>query len=444
MALTRRQKNKPILRSMARRCIRPSSSLRTAAQAAPVKIQVQESLNHKSPIRRSSLNATDEIGPNSDRFSHHHYARPVALSQRSSLRRALRESLELLDESSRPTGSTSSSALLPRSQRSSLRRAIRDSLTAINTCGGSPVLRANNTESKPAQSLLPGLMPAKKQGFETRHRAINDRNGRVCTRHSSNPKARAVSHAIPQRCSLRLAVRESRYAAVQSIQPVDTTSHKTIPSQALTNPIHDPLSSSDGGSGSVISLSGSSPAIISDTSIRLPEEGILKAQSQMNRASSVLLCTTYRASLTATASRPLAISRPQQGLMPELSLLAESPTCKPLLPTSRSFLDHVQAPKVNDESSRLKSTRHQYSHLASLDRSIRDNERLLGDPSHSQSMPNRKGWHHVREIISEAPGGLFLVEWEERDARTGFKWPASWVKAKDISICAIQDWEKKK
>ncbi|KAI1740007.1 hypothetical protein F4680DRAFT_466152 [Xylaria scruposa] len=404
MALTQRQRNKP----MAARC---------AAQDTPVKVQVQGSLNRKTPIRS---NGTNEVGSNSDNISHYHRTRRVALSQRSSLRRALRESLGLLDESVRSTESIGSSPTLPRPQRSSLRRAIRDSLAAINTYGGSRVSRADDTKSNPAHSLSLGLIAAKKLGFETPH------------------QVRATSHAISQRSSLRRAIRESRDATAQSIEPVDTTSHGTSPSQTPTNTIHDPLSGSDDENGSVISPLGS------NTSKPLLEEGIPKAPSQMNCTSSAIPCTTYRASLTATAYRQIAISPPQGGSMPELSLLAESPTSKPFLPTSRSLLNHVLAPKVNDESGWRKSTRHPNPHLALPDRGICDNERRLDSPSDSQSMPNSKGWHYVREIISEAPGGLFLVEWEERDARTGFKWPASWVKAKDVSICAIQDWERKK
>ncbi|TRX88160.1 hypothetical protein FHL15_010958 [Xylaria flabelliformis] len=443
MALTQRQRNKPI----ARPYFRSSLSLRIAAQEAPVKVRVQRSsLNRKSPIRS---NATYEIGTNSDSI---HHTRQVTLSQRSSLRRALRESLKLIDKSIHSTTEpesidSSTAATLPqRPQRSSLRRAIRDSLAAaIDTCGGgggSRVSRANDVRSKPAQSLLPGLIAAKKLDFETPHQTITDRHGGTTyTRHSFTPKARATSHAISQRSSLRRAIHESRNATVQSIEPIDTTSHETSPSQTPTNTIHDP---SDDNNGNVISPLGSSPTIISNTSKPLPEEGISKAASQFNRTSSVIPCTTYQTPVTAMAYRPLAASPPQQGLMPELSSLAEPPAYQPLLPKSRSFSNHFLTPKVDDESSWLKSTWHQNLHLTSSDRGIRDNQKYLDNSSDSQSMPNQKGWHYVREIISEAPGGLFLVEWEERDARTGSKWPASWVKAKDVSMCAIQDWENKK
>ncbi|KAI0544310.1 hypothetical protein F4679DRAFT_42067 [Xylaria curta] len=353
MVLTRRQRN--------RRCVRSSLSLRSAVQETPVKVQVQGSSSN-----RKRSNGTNN-----------HHTRQVALSQRSSLRRALRESLELLDESVRSTESIGSST---RPQRSSLRRAIRDSLAVIDTYGGS------RAKSKSA----PGPIAVEELGFETGP-------GGTCARHSPNPKARATS----QRSSLRRAIRESRNSIVQ--EPVDTTSRGTC---------HCQTESSDGENGSAVSLEGEEPTIFSDTSKPLREEG---TPSQMNRTSSVIPCT--REPLTATAYKSVEISPPQ---LPELSLLAESPTYKPLLPTSKSFLNHVLVPNVNDESTWLKST----CHLASLDGGIRDSER---HPSDSQSMPNQKGWHYVREIISEAPGGLFLVEWEERDARTGFKWPASWV-----------------
>ncbi|KAI0448837.1 hypothetical protein F5B21DRAFT_88019 [Xylaria acuta] len=431
MALTQRHRDKPIPRPTTRRFTRPSSSLRTTAAAAtPVKIQAQESLNHKASGRRSRSTATGEIGPNGDSISHHHHARQLALPQRSSLRLALHESLKLPDgtthhsvlsskdpgtslrypaitlgppdtmqaelevfaQSGNQTrrvhsrtattnpndtwliGPANSSALSLRPQRSSLRRAIRYSLAAIDIRGGSSVPPANYTKSQPVQSLLPGLVP----GFETRHQALDGRNGQVCTRQSSHPKARAVSHAIPQQSSLRRAVRESRYVAVRSIERADATSYGISPSRNSMNTIDKPSSSSDGGNGGAISPSGFSPAIDSDTSETL-EGQIFEIPSQITHTSCVSPRTTY------------------------------------------------PVPNLNSESSSPKSARHQNPHLVFLDRSIRNDEKPRSDPSDSQSTSNRKGWHHVHEIINEAPRGLCLVEWEERDTRAGFMWPASWV-----------------
>ncbi|KAI0148389.1 hypothetical protein GGR57DRAFT_475305 [Xylariaceae sp. FL1272] len=55
----------------------------------------------------------------------------------------------------------------------------------------------------------------------------------------------------------------------------------------------------------------------------------------------------------------------------------------------------------------------------------------------------RKGWYNIRQIVNEVPG-LYFVEWEGTDPRTGVHWPGSWVKAKDVSKAAIKEWEKKR
>ncbi|KAI1259115.1 hypothetical protein F5Y18DRAFT_318228 [Xylariaceae sp. FL1019] len=39
----------------------------------------------------------------------------------------------------------------------------------------------------------------------------------------------------------------------------------------------------------------------------------------------------------------------------------------------------------------------------------------------------RKGWYHIRQIVNEVPG-LYFVEWEGTDPRTGVHWPGSWVR----------------
>ncbi|KAI1818690.1 hypothetical protein GGS20DRAFT_591337 [Poronia punctata] len=59
-----------------------------------------------------------------------------------------------------------------------------------------------------------------------------------------------------------------------------------------------------------------------------------------------------------------------------------------------------------------------------------------------ESETARKGWYRVRQIIDNVDG-MYLVEWEGCDPRTGIMWPASWVKAEDVSEGAIRDWEER-
>ncbi|RYP02144.1 hypothetical protein DL764_005939 [Monosporascus ibericus] len=59
----------------------------------------------------------------------------------------------------------------------------------------------------------------------------------------------------------------------------------------------------------------------------------------------------------------------------------------------------------------------------------------------------RKGWHGIKEIVSEGSdrGNLvYLIEWEGCDPKSGIMWPCSWVDAKDVSAGAIREWESRK
>ncbi|KAI0400823.1 hypothetical protein F4802DRAFT_601585 [Xylaria palmicola] len=328
------------------------------------------------------------------RGSSRHLHSQTASPQRSSLRRALRNSLVLSDDATlspcrnarvppiSPISTPLSKpapilALHPRSQRSSLRRAIYESLQTIHTDYDHSASQANDSAS------------TKKPNTETCDQATGEGATRGRVRKSlADPECKAVLLTTPQRSSLRRAVRESRHAAVESHIHMTPAPRKKKSSQAivLANTAEVALSEPVSRNEGPLSLSNSEPNL----------------------------------------STKLTPSQPSHYTLEPPSLHPSSPSLcvKPRSPT--------------------KAARHQSSNVAGKDRNAPHDGNLQSRPSDTQSTPTAKGWHGVRQIFNEVPGGLYLVEWEGRDPRTGVKWPASWVKAENVSASAIHDWEKRK
>ncbi|KAI0904418.1 hypothetical protein F4823DRAFT_628639 [Ustulina deusta] len=457
------------------RCTRSSAGLRGAP--AP-EIRFPPSFNQRPSARKDVSTTTSKSRSSKGHTSSRWPVHDIASPRRSSLRRALRESLKLSyatspaapsalpnpapvelqvppREPENPTpgvqrgikaGSAAArSSALPRvppskvtPQRSSLRRAIRESQKAIDTAYKNPIPPTYYPKLDTAQSTVPSLQPVEKQNAETQNQAVRGKNAHRTASLSSNCKGGAISPTTPQRSSLRRAVRESL---------LDMGSGGVSPGQGiiLKNTIETSPPNSDSQSGGVISLSDS-PAVLSDTSFTPLEVGYnLETPSRLSRTSSISSIAASPGPLTPLIPRLLAALRPRKAFIPKSYVVTQSPTSHSSFSLSKSSSKIVSTLDLRHESeSPTTVARHQLPSMASEDWSIAGSGKPERDPSDSKSASARNGWHQVREIANEAPNGLYLVEWEGLDPRTGVKWPASWVMAKDVSESAIRHWEERK
>ncbi|KAI0427349.1 hypothetical protein F5Y09DRAFT_316452 [Xylaria sp. FL1042] len=478
--LRRRQEACPGPIPTTRRCTRSSVSLRGARVA---KFHAQSWRDRTPPRSKDTTPGASKNNKNSlvedHASSYRRRLDHVAWPQRSSIRRALRESQELSDGIISPTTTTSilpnpataKTQLPPREpenpaqgiqtgvrggsvithppapkimpQRNSLRRAIRESLMAIDAGHGNSIPSAYLPKVDLTQASGPTLGPVKKLGAEALNLAVGAKNSkRDNTSLSQNSQGAPVSLATPQRSSLRRAVRESLRTTIQSNAYLDIASDGISSTQGniMKNITEKSPPISDVQRDDITSVSNS-PKI---TLIPLEANDLAKKPPRYSRTSSISSNTASPASLTPVFPRLLTVLRPRTGPISESYPVAKSPVSQPL---SSSGLSSrlVSTPELCDESkSAMIVSRLQSPSITLVDQNGLDSRNLRRIPDNAQSTPVRKGWHQVREITNEVPGGLYLVEWEGQDPRTGVKWPASWVKAQNVSESAIRDWDKRK
>ncbi|KAI0103784.1 hypothetical protein GGR51DRAFT_523337 [Nemania sp. FL0031] len=217
---------------------------------------------------------------------------------------------------------------------------------------------------------------------------------------------------------------------VQWDASIGTVSNEVNSDPDLTrkDAMKDPLRSSDSDNDVAIS-SPDSPGCGSGIPIPLPDAPLdigsdAVTPSQFNRTSSVSCVpstTTSPFPPTMTASRPLPNLRSRKRLTRELSLLRtpKVPLSLPSVPKSPSRF--VSVPELGSKLVSPLSVQQQIPTLVSPAASTLGDgksQTTLDDP---QGIRTRRGWYQVRGIINEAPGGLYLVEWEGRDPRTGVK-----------------------
>ncbi|KAI1121553.1 hypothetical protein F5Y10DRAFT_288326 [Nemania abortiva] len=502
MALRRHQKNSVRPHLLRRRCTRSSSGLGVAAKG-----QAHAPPNHGSSRRKGGSTAVREIACNKNGLTRHPQAHQVGSPQRSSLRRAIRESLvlfkrsiqlgmpspvglgESLGSSITPVGVpkiaqaelhvsahqskcqthdvrhttkteiittrsskfSRASVLEPKSQRNSLRRAIRESLKAADARYEHPVPQADSPDPMVSQSLELCLETAEGSKVEARDRAVDGRYSRGNALLSSGLKRKAMP-IMPQRSSLRRAVRESR-RMIQGDVSVSTTPNAINSGIVLELKTgEDSPQSSDRDSGTLNWSSDSSPAPSPDASSTLPEiDDNARTPSRCTRTlsassassvSSALSNTTPQSPSTVATSGPLRTLRPRKRLAQEqpVVIVHQTPQSKDPIPKSPSNL--VSGPQLSSTPTLPTSdVQQQILTSASPVESTLGNGKSQCTSNDLQSIATRRGWHQVRGIINEVPGGLYLVEWEGRDPRTRVKWPASWVQAKNVSASAVHDWK---
>ncbi|KAI1150755.1 hypothetical protein F4825DRAFT_391121 [Nemania diffusa] len=503
MASTRHKRKSASSHPITGRYTRSSSGLRVAT-----KMQPQTLPNHRQCHRKCASATTRKIASNKNRASHRRQPNYVPPPQRSSLRRALRESLELSKRAmqlsmSSPTdlrmppasstiasipmsstraklqvsgqqskyrgqeirtgtkGSTGTittttrssrfahaSALKLNPQRTSLRIAIRESLEVMNSPHEDLVQPANHTKPMAAQSPELESLFNEKSKTEARNLAVSEGSPRRHTPLSENSKTTTVSLATSRRSSVRRIVRKNSHVTEQGNVSVNTATREmgSGRNSVIEHFVKEVLQSQDGANSGALSLPHSSPALSSDTYLTPPDVGSSTGTpSQLVRTSSESSTTASPPSfmVTRSRSRSLASSRPHQKLAQESSLVTKpsTPRIRPSLPKTppQGALNLVGRQALPTDVAQQ-----QIPTSTSPTRSILSKGKPQDSPDNSQSIATRRGWHQVREIINEAPGGLYLVEWEGRDPRTGVKWPASWIQAKNVSASAVRHWETRK
>ncbi|KAI0976486.1 hypothetical protein F4678DRAFT_227916 [Xylaria arbuscula] len=411
------------------RCTRSSIRLREAPIA---KIRAQSSFSRRSSRKKDALTATDKTSPGKGHAPSRRHSQDVIIPQRSSLRRALRDS-QRLSGGFAPTTTSSPLDLAPAEfqvpPQEPKDHPTHGAQVGVDTTVTCPTEKPHVISSK--------AMPQRSSFRRANRESLKDL--------VVDYKYPVPPSTIPQRSSLRLAIRESQSAVVQSNAYVDLPSSPSDINSGQESSFEyttkESPSNSDGQSDSILSLPNS-PAASSDTSLAfLEERDVVRTLLQLSCTPSISSVTESPAPLTP-ATPKLLTTRPS---------VSRCPFSPPeLYPHTVSTLG---LPICRGSNSPTPVSQQQSSNLPSMGRSIPgggtvqnipDNEKLRINSSNSQSLSARKGWHHVRQITNEVPGGRYLVEWEGYDPRTGVNWPASWVTAQNVSKNAIRDWEDRK
>ncbi|KAJ3572226.1 hypothetical protein NPX13_g5116 [Xylaria arbuscula] len=414
----------------------------------------QLSFSNKRPHREDRSTRISRSHSSKLHTTLQHHLRQVRTPQRSSLRCALRESQRLSDESSLaapsiPSGPVLSSGQIswqgfkgssrpaPRNtregsaatnysppalkalpQRNSLRRALRESLESMPSNHGRSSSSMQHSESGTTQPNTPSPGPVSKTIIETPHQGRNVKHTHQPAWTPSSTQEGGVSAStIPQRSSLRRALRQSLHATLPSNEHIDPdpevidTGQDSVSTHATKD--HLPSSVRREGSNELLSVS---PEPCLDMPYPVRKEAEPKGSSSIESYTPPAYSTTPipvpRASLAPKLSMTL---RPREKLISESYLLIQAATIPPLT-YSESLRHTVSNPKRGNEPRSLAVVTTQKSSISeSSDQSVGDKGKLQGDADESQNFSTRKGWHQIREIINEVPSGLYLVEWEGRD-----------------------------
>ncbi|KAI1326697.1 hypothetical protein F5Y16DRAFT_225493 [Xylariaceae sp. FL0255] len=356
------------------------------------------------------------------------------LPQRSSLRRALTASL--LSSGIIETPSTTSSPLkslgeqeslhekndriaittdlVPKlqPQRSSLRRAIRASL---DTVGHSITALTPLTQTQDLESILA--------------------EARVVDIPLPKGKKDVIQVTKPQRSSLRRAIRDSLTETGQTSAVDETLFTWTAYDKAPTPRAQEHEEEGKSPQSQTSAYSSPAPELAVDTLADDFGEDFMASSPESTQSSA----TSLGSSIVPTPSTPLTpvdtspklnepvkpqVLEPTQGMTGSeipLSLLTKNPTLPQLRP---SILLQKQQP-VSKQDPKPSDTK---NNLILPGRGPSNNDKREATPSYLH-----RGWHQIREIVMEARGGLFFVEWEGHDPRTGVAWPGSWVRCR----CAL-------
>ena len=446
---------------------RPRPDLRGAPAAQTAR---QSPSSNKRPRREDRAAKTSTTRSDRRHASHRHQPRQALTSQRSSLRRALRESRELsggsspavpsdspdsvsagiqapcqgLNSPTQPaprdshdgsaTTHSSESCLFPDlktlPQRNSLRRAIRESLKAMppDYMQSSPLTHCSELDS--AESNVPSPTPIAKTNVETPKQNKDARYAHQTTWSSSSTQDSVLfASTTPQRSSLRRALRESLDVRIQNNEHIDTapevvdTGQSSVPKDTVEEPLRSSMRQE-----SYDSLSFSHepypnmPWIHTRDVESTKSKRFTESPPGASNTSPASLTTpsptpdTYVAPELRVALRPRGEMISEQGLLTQITAAIPSPAY------SESLRYHVSDPRPHDRPIPPAAvTTPKSSMVPSMDRSIVGNGKLQMDSNEYQSSSARKGWHQIREITNEVPSGLYLVEWEGRDPRTGVK-----------------------
>ncbi|KAK5635984.1 hypothetical protein RRF57_011696 [Xylaria bambusicola] len=441
----------------------PYTRSRRSLRGAPAtQIRPQSTSSNRYPPRKDESTGTSKPPSVTCHTSYPHHIPQVVTPQRSSLRCALRESQKLSDENdpigtSAPLDSTppdfqnpgqgprnpaqsapkdirtgSATTLSSASphvqtlrlnpQRSSLRRAIYESLKVLASGNDEPGPSTYLSKLDLARSSAPSPESIEKRQTR-RHTWLP----------SSFERRTALTPTLPQRSSLRRAIRESFRVTTQGNDPVDLTPAVVISAQGFvpTDTVKEPLPSSE-GQGNGITLTPTSP----ETILNLPltpikdvdtAEGVL----EISCTPSISSATPSPAPRTSVPRELVTVLRPRKKMVsesPSMVMETQDAQSSPTLSNPLSCLSPSTRPR-NDLSSSKAVAGHQIPNNPFTDQGILDNRQLGKDMFDSEPLSTRKGWHQIREIVNEVPSGLYLVEWEGRDPRTG-------VKVGEIRCCA--------
>jgi hypothetical protein len=320
-------------------------------------------------------------------------------------------------------------------QRSSMRRALQQSLGSLVDVGdtdaalggskGHNTLGHSSATSSTASSTTPKLGP----------QAPTQENGTVLAGKEKLSESRdnlssssfadiSVRKLTPQRSSLRRAIRESQQVGIQNTDG-DGNTNQDFAGENATFSLDKSTNSRCGSSlnskaDNLVSLKTPPPELNSDGSsnpllaswVDLPSQPRSPPGTPISPVSDILHSNKIyfhpRATIKvrkATRVRPHITKAPNTRRLLRSSTPAShskwtpEPGCGSVLPD-----DDVQR-----DISALTAARKNPPHNAKHQNSHLDSETQAG----------RRGWHKVHQIVNDAPSGLYLVEWEGRDPRTG-------------------------
>ncbi|KAI1174137.1 hypothetical protein F4777DRAFT_411495 [Nemania sp. FL0916] len=405
---------------------------------AVAKMQAQDPLDHEVPGAEAMTDSPGETQTLSEadlrdlEIEAEIRARLLA-TQEQGFRRRVREDhwkkyQTRITVAARRSESAGVSDLELRPQRSSLRRAIRESLEMVDVSRPTPI---EESEEMPEQQH------------------VSREHAREQNPLSPNTNITSMPTLLPQRSSLRQAIQESLREVSQRGMPVDTVTDNVGSRQDIV--------SKDTGKNSLSSLEGDDRRDISSVSLAAAGSNILPLSPEpgCTVAASFPLRHKPTSTSTATSSSLIMMTEPTPPTTPprwRAANIGSPMTPKLTDPPALSFASESSPYLISPLGSGCRPlasasatvTRRRVSASGTLATSTLAHENTQNGVTGSSPTWMRRGWHEVREIINETPSGLYLVEWEGLDPATGVKWPASWVEAKNVSAAAIRDWNMKK
>jgi len=286
-------------------------------------------------------------------------------------------------------------------QRSSLRRAIRESVNETNIGSEGLVQLIDNAQPNVSRTSQPGAVPAAPK-------RVNRRQG-VCSG--------------PQRSSLRRAIRESQQVGIRSTHRNNIAKQDSV-GEDVTFSLDKSTNSRcayslSGKADNPILLKTPPPKLDPDDPLTsLPASWVGQLSRNISPPSTPISPVSDISLSTMTSFHPEATIKARKATHAR-PRTAKAPSTERLPRGFTPATDLKSAPEPNCGSALPNDVQRDIPTLTAAEKNPPRSAKCQDSRLDSETQTGRRGWHKVHQIVNDAPSGLYLVEWEGRDPRTG-------------------------